>query len=129
MDRSDVVRGVVSRPDIRARGSKGGVVNTEPNELTLEQALVLGATGFWRDMTPRQIAEFQLYTSLLCMPFSVFHQAVEETLGRPVFIHEFGSIGTEVLKRELRGEKAAPSFDEILALIPTDKRLTILVTS
>lgn len=57
------------------------------------------------------------------MPFDVFHKAVEDTLGRPVFTHEFA--GTSIME-ELRGEKAAPTFEEIMNLIPVEKRIVVL---
>ena len=41
---------------------------------------------------------FQLYEERLCMPFPLFHKAVEEALGRPVYTHEFA--GVENLRQE-----------------------------
>lgn len=93
--------------------------------LTLEQAKRLAASEFWKDMTERQRAEFQLNEDRLCMPFPVFHEAVEKALGRPVYTHEFG-LDVEGLRRELRGERPAPTFEEVLTLIPADKRVLVL---
>lgn len=93
-------------------------------EMTREQAIALAGSHFWETMTPSEIVRFQLFEELLCMPFDVFHKAIEEALGRPVFTHEFAFDG---LKKEFLGEKAPPTFAEIMDLIPADKRI-VLVT-
>lgn len=54
------------------------------------------------------------------MPFEVFHEAVEECLGRPVFTHEFG-LDREGLQSELLGEQPVPTAEELFELIPADK--------
>ncbi len=59
-------------------------------QLTKEQAIEFAENGAWKEMTFRQRAEFQMLQRLLCMPFDIFHGAVEKTLGRPVYTHEFG---------------------------------------
>ena len=74
-------------------------------------------------MNYRQIAEFQIEQKLLCMPFDVFHEAMEKALDRPVFTHEFAFVDN--LKKELYGEKEPPTFDEICALIPKEKLMIL----
>lgn len=96
-----------------------------PSEITKAMAIDLYESGFWKEMTHEQRAWFQMHERRLCMPFGVFHEAVEQTLGRPVFTHEFG-LNHDGLLRELRGEKPAPSFNEILALIPEEKRVLVV---
>lgn len=59
----------------------------------------------------------------LCMPFCVFQEAMEKTLGRPVFTHEFSF--REELRKELYREKEPPTFEEICALIPEEKLIVI----
>jgi hypothetical protein len=76
-------------------------------------------------MSFRDRATFQLYEELLCMPFDVFHEAIEKALGRPVFTHEF-ALNTEGIKKELAGEGSAPSFEDIINLIPKDIRVLIV---
>ena len=49
---------------------------------------------------------------------------MEAVLGRPVFTHEFAF--KEKLQGELGGEKEAPTFEEILALIPEGKRVAVI---
>lgn len=93
-------------------------------QLTREQAITFGENKLYEGMTSRQIAEFQLNQKKLCMPFAVFHEAIEETLGRPVYTHEFAH--PELLKQELYGKKPAPTLEEILSLIPEEKRVLIM---
>ena len=92
--------------------------------MTKEQAIALGESKFWEGMTHRQIAEFQMCEKKLCMPFSVFHEAVEKTLGRPVFTHEFG-LNYQGLKDELFNGKATPTLEDIINLIPEEKRIIV----
>lgn len=96
--------------------------------MTKEQAIALYDSRFWESMSFRERAEFQMTEDLLCMPFEVFHKAMEEALGRPVWTHEFG-LNRDGLKAELFGERPAPTMDEILDLIPSEKRIVLLVGS
>jgi hypothetical protein len=93
--------------------------------LTKDQAIKLAESKFWESMSFKDIAYFQLFERLLCMPFPVFHEAVEKTLERPVFTHEFAFM--DDLKKELLGEKEAPSLEDIINLIPEDKRQIIVI--
>lgn len=94
------------------------------HELTEDQAISLVNSGFWEAMSYRDRAEFQLFARRLCMPFNVFHEALEKALGRPVWTHEMG-MNWEGLISELRGEKPAPTMQEILGLIPAEKRIIL----
>jgi len=89
-----------------------------------ETAIKLSESNFWENMSFRDIAIFQLFEPLLCMPFEIFHEAIEKTLNRPVFTHEFG-LNIEGLKKELLGEKTAPTLYEIIDLIPEEKRIIV----
>lgn len=93
--------------------------------MTKEQAIELAETGWWKDATPEAIVNFQLFEPLLCMDFGDFHQAVERVLGRPVFTHEFAFF--EGLQKEFLKDKPAPSFEEILALLPETTRMLFVV--
>lgn len=95
---------------------------TTAEELTPEQAKALAASGFWKKMTHRERAEFQLRTPLLCMPFDVFHEAVEKALRHPVWTHQFAKRRLA----ELCGDVSAPTFAEVLAMIPADKRIVVV---
>lgn len=93
--------------------------------LTKEQAIRMARTDWWTNMAPRDVAMFQLSERLLCMPFGSFREAVEAALGRGVFTHEF--LDRESLLLELLGDRSRPTLEEILSLIPADKRLVIVI--
>lgn len=91
--------------------------------MTEQQAIAVFDSECWREWTPEQRVRFQLFEDRLCMPFSEYHKAIEEVLGRPVWTHEFASI--DGLRKEFLGERAAPTMQEILDLIPEEKRIVI----
>jgi hypothetical protein len=92
--------------------------------MTREEAIKLYESGFWESMNYRERAVFQMFESRLCMPFGVFHEAIEKALGRPVFTHEFG-LNRDGLQKELMGEAPSPSFEDVMNLIPAEKRLIV----
>ncbi len=94
--------------------------------MTKEEAIKLMDTKFWETMTLKERAMFQMFERRLCMPFDVFHEAVEKTLGRPVWTHEFG-LNCEGLKKELLGEAPAPTMEDIINMIPAEKRMIVAV--
>jgi len=94
-------------------------------QFTREQAVACFETGMWKDWNDKQIVTFQLYQDKLCMPFERFHQAIEAVLGRSVWTHEFADAQT--LRSELNGDRPAPTFQEILDLIPEDKRILVRI--
>lgn len=93
-------------------------------QLTTDEAIAMAASGVWKEWTHRQRAEFQILQQKLCMDFGAFHESIEETIGRPVFTHEL-ALNYEGIKAEILNGAPAPSFDDILNLIPEDKRIVI----
>ena len=91
-----------------------------------DEAIKLYKTEFWKDMSFRDRAVFQMTEKSLCMPFGVFHEAVEKTIGRPVFTHEFG-LNWDGLMKEILGEAPHPAITDIMDLIPEDKRIVIII--
>jgi hypothetical protein len=89
-----------------------------------DAAIALYESNWWADKEPREIAEFQMHHAELCMPFDKFHEAMEKTLERPIFTHEFG-LDFDGLLAELMGDRAAPSFADVLALIPAEKLVVV----
>lgn len=89
-----------------------------------EAAIAFAKTEWWVGKEPREIAKTGLLITELCLPFSVLHEAVEKALGRPVFTHEFG-VNFDGIVQELIGERDAPTMEEIIAFIPTEKRILI----
>jgi hypothetical protein len=93
-----------------------------------DRGIALSQTEWWVGRGAREIARFQLFTRELCMPFQLFHQALEEALGRPVFIHELG-LNTDGIIHEFIGEADPPTLDEILALLPSDRPSLMIETA
>lgn len=93
-------------------------------QLGKEQAIAFAESGAWKQMTAIERATFQMNQTLLCMPFEVFHQAMEEALKRPVWTHEFG-LNHQGLLEELQGKRSAPSTEEIINQLPADKVIIV----
>ena len=70
-------------------------------QMTKKEAISFFDNKAWIFLNERERAELQINQDLLCMPFDVFLSAMEKTIGRPVFTHEFGSKGCPELKKEL----------------------------
>lgn len=92
-------------------------------QLTQEQAIAFAENKRWESLDLKTRALFQIHQDRLCMPFDVFHEAVEKTLGRPVFTHEFAL--NPRLKDELMGFADAQTLDQIIALLPEDKTIVV----
>ena len=90
-----------------------------------EEAVKLAESKFWEDMSLFERAKFQLFEDRLCMPFEIFHEALEYALGRSVWTHELGF--RENIINEFLGDKPAPSMEEIINLIPKGKRIIMCV--
>jgi len=93
-------------------------------QLTEEQAIAFAESGAWEKMDMKTRALFQMEQDRLCMPFDSFHEAVTKVLGRPVWTHEFG-LNRDGLLAEMRGKASAPSFADILALLPAERTVVI----
>lgn len=59
--------------------------------MTTEEAIAFYASGKWEQMSKLEIAKFQINEPKLCVPFEVFHEAVEHVLERPIFTHQFAT--------------------------------------
>lgn len=93
--------------------------------MTKTEAIKLAESKFWETMSFKERAIFQMFEEKLCMPFDVFHEAIEKALNRPVFTHEFG-LNPEGLRKELLGESPAPTLEDIINLIPKDKQIILV---
>lgn len=93
-----------------------------------EKAIELYKSGWWKGKTDREIARFQLFTGELCCPFDIFHKAIEASLGRPVFTHEFG-LNYDGLVQEFLDERDAPTLEQVMELIPSDKRIVVVYSA
>lgn len=94
-------------------------------QLTEKEAIAFADSKVYESWTPEQIVRLQLFQDRLCVPFSVYHKAITEVLGRPVYTHEFTLSNHDSMILEYLGEKPTPTFDEIINLIPEEKRIII----
>lgn len=69
----------------------------EQNSIGREKAIEMAESKWWVGKSCVEIAHFQLHTEELCMDFTDFHAAVEKTIGRPVFTHEFSTNIEEIV--------------------------------
>lgn len=92
-------------------------------QLSQAEAIKFAANRKWESMTPAERGAFQLYQECLCMPMSIFHEGLEAALGRGVWSHELAF--PELLQRELEGMRGAPTLEEIIALVPIEKVITV----
>ena len=95
-------------------------------QLSKEQALAFYESRIWEKMTFEERTKFQMVQDKLCMPFDIFHEAITKFLKRPVYTHEFG-LNREGLMKEVFEGAPAPTLEEILNLIPEDKRIILRV--
>jgi hypothetical protein len=96
-------------------------------QLTYDQAVAFFDEQKWLPMTNRERAEFQMEQDKLCMPFDVFHKAIEEALGRPVWTHEFAE--RERLRAEMAGTRPKATMDDVfdsLARLAGDKPVIVI---
>lgn len=96
-------------------------------QLTKEQAISFAESGIWKEWNSNQIVDFQLLQQLLCVDFGRFHEAMEEMLGRLIWTHEFADYDGLVM--EYLGEKEAPPMEDIINMIPADKRILVGITN
>jgi hypothetical protein len=101
-------------------------MNKEIRQLSKDEAITLAESKWWEKSNHQSIAAFQIMQDKLCCPFDVFHEAIEKTLGRPVFTHEFG-MNWKRLADEVQGKVSAPTLTEIMDLIPADKRFVVKI--
>ena len=94
-------------------------------QFTTDEAIAFSESGEWSSLTARGKAELQMLQDKLCMPFTEFHKAIEMTLGRPVYTHEFG-LNWEGLVKEIFDGAPPPTLDDIIELIPKDKRIIVM---
>lgn len=92
-------------------------------QLNKEESKNFFESDIWKNWTPKQIVELQLFQDRVCVPWGLFTELIEKVLKRPVYTHEFGD--AESLRKEFLGEKKAPTLEEIVNLIPEEKRIII----
>ena len=90
-----------------------------------EKAIALAHSKWWVGLPASQIAKTGMLITELCLPFNVLHENLEKALGRPVFTHELG-LNYDGIIQELLGERDAPTMQEIIDMIPAEKRIIVV---
>jgi len=103
-------------------------MSTYQRSIGRDAAIALADTNWWVGKDAKYIAKIGMFTTELCLPFDVLHKAVEEAVGRPVFTHEFG-LNFDGICQEILGERAAPTLEEIIGLIPEEKLIVLAARS
>ena len=91
--------------------------------LTRGQAAALYESSFWEGLAYVERARFQLSEDRLCMPFDVFVEAVERSLGRTVTVREY--LSSVQLLCEITGERRRLEIDELIDLVPEKMRILL----
>lgn len=87
--------------------------------MTKEEALRFTESKWYEGRSAEEIAALQLYEEYLCVPeFSIFHEAMETVLKRPVQTLEFGMF-TDSLKAEF--EAAVPDAQSLIDKMQAEK--------
>ena len=94
-------------------------------QLTEEQAIRFAESGLWEGWTDEQIVRFQLYQRKVCVDFGRFMTALTKVLGRSVYTHELAGSNLDNIKREILGDKQPPTLEDIMELIPKEKRIVL----
>lgn len=97
-------------------------------QLNEKEAITFAQSNVYENWTDEQIVRFQLFQKKLCLSdFGIFKKAMSTVLDRPVYTHEF--VDTKSLISEYLGEKEPPTLEEIINLIPKDKRILLQLSS
>ncbi|MFZ2414425.1 MAG: hypothetical protein WAW33_00230 [Minisyncoccia bacterium] len=83
------------------------------------------AYKWWESSDPFEIAWGQLNEPILVMDIGKYMEALNTVLDRPVYNHELTSSNLEKLREEIRGNRPAPSLEEIIKMIPEEKRIIV----
>ena len=108
------------REELRAEARKHSPANRSRNQdqypmeqMTDEQGSTFQHSKRWETMSHRDQATLQLLQQRLWMPFKVFHNAVEKTLGRTVPATELGLNRSGLIEELLEG-RTTPALHDIL---------------
>ena len=93
-------------------------------QLSEKQAIAFYDSKIYEDWTPYQVVRFQLFQKKLALPLDLFHKSLENVLDRPVWTHELG-MNRQGIINEFLGTGAAPTFDEIVGMIPQEKLILL----
>ena len=92
-------------------------------QLSEQEAIKFYNSKVYDQWSLKKIARFQLFQDRMCVPFGLFHKAMEDLLGRPVYTHEFANV--ERIRQEYLTLAQSPTIEEIIEMIPEEKRIII----
>ena len=72
----------------------------QKTHMSQEEAVKFAATQWWVGKNAAEILDVQLFEDRLVIPFELYHEAVEEVLGRPVQTIELADPFLTVLQHE-----------------------------
>ena len=84
----------------------------------------MAETKWWEGRPAKEVALIGLLTRELCLPIDELYKALHDALGRGVYTHEI-ALNLDALIQELHGERDAPTLEDIINLIPAEKRILI----
>lgn len=79
---------------------------------------------WWTGLEPCEIVYLAIGPDRKSLPIRVLMDALRSVLGRPVFTHEMAF--PDLLLQEMSGTRETPTFDEVVDLIPAEKRFVIV---
>jgi hypothetical protein len=94
-------------------------------QMTREQAIKFYESNIWEEWTHEQIVRLQLFQDRLCVTLDRYQEALFNVFGRGIYSHELAEGNRKNLILEYLGEKDSPTFDEIMNLIPFEKRMIL----
>lgn len=100
-------------------------MDNKDRQFTQAEAVAFYESKEWENWTNESIVRLQLFQDRLCVPFDRFHEAITKVLGRSVWTHEFAF--RDNLIREYLGQIEPPTMEDIMNLIPEEKRLVLFV--
>lgn len=98
--------------------------------MTKQEAIDFAEAGKWKPMSHEYRARLQLNEQFLCMPFSEFHEAIEKTLKRPVWTHEFADrqrLLRELATLDATGDARENPLEDALEML--DPAKTVIVAT
>nr|WP_302577878.1 hypothetical protein [Methanobrevibacter arboriphilus] len=66
-------------------------------QFTKEKSINYAESKKWEKLSLQQRARIGMHHKKLCIPFNKLHEAVEKTMNRPVYTHEFATDFNEAL--------------------------------
>jgi len=92
-------------------------------ELSEKDALKIFHSKVWKEWTHEEIVRFQLFEERLCVPFHLYHKAIEKVLDRNVWTHEF--VYLKRLQEEYLGKRKKPTIQDNINLLPKDNQIIL----